>query len=305
MKPSFFLRTIRKQKWKENERHFAAKNLTYEVQEQKDLNYMGDEDTFHRMDFYGPSGNDEMLPVIVQIHGGGYISCDKFLNEAQGKYFAVQGFRVLNINYSLQPEADFIGAMQDVFCALHWLEEHAAAHRADPKQIFVYGDSAGGHYAMLAGVIQNSSAMQEYYGVLPLKNGIRGIAVSCPMYEIHSLLETRSLQNLLMRRMLLPGKRKTDQRYLDNVSIPAILAREEFPEIFLLTTPTDAMLYEAAKKLHALLKERGVCHRYQEYTSAERTLGHVFHATDPEFPESEKANDDILQYFREKSRDLP
>ncbi len=305
MKPSFFLRTIRKQKWKENERHFAAKNLTYEVQEQKDLNYMGDEDTFHRMDFYGPSGNDEMLPVIVQIHGGGYISCDKFLNEAQGKYFAAQGFRVLNINYSLQPEADFIGAMQDVFCALHWLEEHAAAHRADPKQIFVYGDSAGGHYAMLAGVIQNSSGLQEYYGVLPLKNGIRGIAVSCPMYEIHSLLETRSLQNLLMRRMLLPGKRKTDQRYLDNVSIPAILAREEFPEIFLLTTPTDAMLYEAAKKLHALLKERGVCHRYQEYTSAERTLGHVFHATDPEFPESEKANDDILQYFREKSRDLP
>ncbi len=305
MKPSFFLRTIRKQKWKENERHFAAKNLTYEVQEQKDLNYMGDEDTFHRMDFYGPSGNDEILPVIVQIHGGGYISCDKFLNEAQGKYFAAQGFRVLNINYSLQPEADFIGAMQDVFCALHWLEEHAAAHRADPKQIFVYGDSAGGHYAMLAGVIQNSSAMQEYYGVLPLKNGIRGIAVSCPMYEIHSLLETRSLQNLLMQRMLLPGKRKTDQRYLDNVSIPAILAREEFPEIFLLTTPTDAVLYEAAKKLHALLKERGVCHRYQEYTSAERTLGHVFHATDPEFPESEKANDDILQYFREKSRDLP
>lgn len=304
MKPSFFLRTIRKQKWKENERHFAAKNLTYEVQEQKDLNYMGDEDTFHRMDFYGPSGNDEMLPVIVQIHGGGYISCDKFLNEAQGKYFAAQGFRVLNINYSLQPEADFIGAMQDIFCALHWLEEHAAAHRADPKQIFVYGDSAGGHYSMLAGVIQNSSALQEYYGVLPLKNGIRGIAVSCPMYEIHSLLETRSLQNLLMRRMLLSGKRKTDQRYLDNVSIPAILAREEFPEIFLLTTPTDAMLYEAAKKLHALLKERGVCHRYQEYTSAERTLGHVFHATDPEFPESEKANDDILQYFREKSRDL-
>ena len=59
--------------------------------------------------------------------------------EAQGKYFAAQGFRVLNINYSLQPEADFIGAMQDVFCALHWLEEHATAHRADPKQILSMG----------------------------------------------------------------------------------------------------------------------------------------------------------------------
>lgn len=304
MKPSFFLKTIRKQKWKENEQHFAAKQLAYEVQEQKNLNYMGDENTFHTMDFYGPSGNDEILPVILQIHGGGYISCDKFLNEAQGKYFAAHGFRVMNINYSLQPEADFIGAMQDIFCALHWLEEHAAAHRVDPEQIFVYGDSAGGHYAMLAGLIQNSSAMQEYYRILPLKHGIRGIAVSCPMYEIHSLLETRSLENLLMRRMLLPGKRKTDKRYLDNVSIPAILAREEFPEIFLLTTPTDEVLYEAVKKLHELLKEKGVCHRYREYTSEERTLGHVFHATDPEFPESEKANDDILQYFREKSREL-
>ena len=95
-----------------------------------------------------------------------------------------------------------------------------------------------------------------------------------------------------------------DKRYLDNVSIPAILAREEFPEIFLLTTPTDEVLYEAVKKLHELLKEKGVCHRYREYISEERTLGHVFHATDQEFPESEKANDDILQYFREKSREL-
>lgn len=299
MKPSFLLRKVRESKWKENEAHFLKKQLVYDVDEKKNLNYMGDGNTFHNLDIYEPKGSAETLPVIVQIHGGGYISLDKFINEAQGKYFAKQGFRVVNINYSLQPEADFTEVMREIFCAMRWVEENGQKYGMDTDRLFVYGDSAGGHYAMLAGIIQKNPAMQAYYKIAPLRHGIRGIAVSCPMYEIQGIRENNDFASLFLRRILLPGRRKKDDAYVSHVSIPTLLEREEFPEIFLLTTPTDEVLYREVRSLHELLEQKGIAHRYREYTSAERTLGHVFHATDPEFPESEQANHDILDYFLE------
>ena len=44
--------------------------------------------------------------------------------------------------------------------------------------------------------------------------------------------------------------------------------REEFPEIFLLTTPTDEVLYRKRAVSHELLEQKGIAHRYREYTSA-------------------------------------
>lgn len=300
MIPSFLLKKIRRDKWNENEEHFRQKNLSYEVDEKKDLNYMDDGNALHNLDLYGPKGSAEILPVVVQIHGGGYISCDKFIDEAQGKFFATQGFRAANINYSLQPEKDFIGVMQEIFCALRWIEEHAQKYFLDARQIFVYGESAGAHYAMLAGAIQNNRELSAYYGIRPLEKGIRGVAVSCPMYEIHSIREKKDLASRFLRNILLPGDKRKDEAYAEHVSIPTVADKGGFPEIFLLTTPTDSLLYQEARQLHEILEEKKIPHQYREYTSKERCLGHVFHATDPEFPESEEANKDILDFFREK-----
>lgn len=71
----------------------------------------------------------------------------------------------------------------------------------------------------------------------------------------------------------------------------------QFPDVFILTTPTDPLLYEETKRLHDVLDAKGIAHHYREYTSQERTLGHVFNMVDPEFPESVTANNDILAYF--------
>ena len=298
MKPSFLIRKVRTDKRKENLEHFSAKNLFYDVDEVKDINYAGDQNEYHTMDIYGPKDTKEYLPVVVMIHGGGYISCDKSINECQGKYFASKGFRVVNMNYSLQPEANFIEGVQEVFMVLRWIVEHAEECHFDKSQIYVYGDSAGGHYVLLTAAVQNSEYLQKYYGVSSFINGIKKIAVSCPMYEIRSAKEKKDITNLFLRMCTLHSGRAKDKEYINNVSFPEVLDKCDFPEIFLLTTPTDKVLYSAVKQLHEILVERGVKHVYKEYTSEERELGHVFHAVDPEFPESEMANDDILNYFK-------
>lgn len=298
MKASFLIRKVREDQRRDNLEHFTAKNLSYDVDEVKDINYMDDTNEYHNMDIYGPKDSNEDLPVVVMIHGGGYISCDKSINECQGKCFATKGFRVVNMNYSLQPEASFIEGVQEIFSVLHWIVNHAAECHFDKKQICVYGDSAGGHYAMLTAAVQNSEYLQKYYKVTPLKEQIKGVAVSCPMYEIRSAKEKKDIANLFLRMCTLHSGRAKDKEYINNVSFPEVLDKCDFPEIFLLTTPTDKVLYSAVKQLHEILVERGVKHVYKEYTSEERELGHVFHAVDPEFPESEMANDDILNYFK-------
>ena len=85
MKPGLLVRWTRQKQLKDNKAHFAAKNLQYSVDVQRDLNYMGDGSPFHTMDIYGPKGSDAVLPVILLIHGGGYVSCEKIHQRGAGR----------------------------------------------------------------------------------------------------------------------------------------------------------------------------------------------------------------------------
>jgi len=302
MRPGLLVRYTRRQQINDNKKHFAAKNLHYNVDEVCNLNYMGDSSPFHTMDVYGPKDCRDVLPVVMLIHGGGYVACEKFINECQAKFLAEQGFRVVNINYSLMPEVSFFEVVQELFAALHWIEDNAQAYHFDPKGICVSGDSGGGHYALLVAAVQNSPYLQEYFRVAPVTQGIRGIAASCPMTELRSAKECNDMTSRFLRKNALHSGRVNDDTFIDNVSFPAVLDKCVFPEIFLLTTPTDPLLYTAAKALHEQLDDRGISHVYREYTSADRELGHVFNVVDPEFPESVAANKEILEYFRSHIR---
>lgn len=298
MRPGLLVRYTRWQQIKDNKKHFAAKNLYYNVDEICNLNYMGDNSPFHTMDVYGPKGCQEVLPVVMLIHGGGYVACEKFINECQAKFLAERGFRVVNINYSLMPEVTFFEVVQELFAALHWIEDNAETYRFDPNGICVSGDSGGGHYALLVAAVQHSRYLQDYFGVTSVSRGIRGIAASCPMTELRSAKEENDMTSRFLRKNALHSGRVNDDTFIDNVSFPAVLDKCDFPEIFLLTTPTDPLLYAGSKALHEQLVSKGIPHVYREYTSQERELGHVFNVVNPEYPESIRANEEILAFFR-------
>lgn len=98
-------------------------------------------------------------PAIVVIHGGGWLEGDKssFASRKHGvpgniEEFAELGFVAVTINYRLSGEAPFPAALEDCRCAVRWLRAHAKDYNIDPKQIGAYGNSAGGHLAMLLGM---------------------------------------------------------------------------------------------------------------------------------------------------------
>ncbi len=98
-------------------------------------------------------------PVIVVIHGGGWLEGDKssFASREHGVPgnivdFAALGFVAVTINYRLSGEAIFPAPLEDCQCAVRWLRAHAREYNVDPSRIGAYGNSAGGHLALLLGL---------------------------------------------------------------------------------------------------------------------------------------------------------
>jgi acetyl esterase/lipase len=95
-------------------------------------------------------------PGLVFIHGGGWIEGDKssFTSRKYGvpsniEDFAALGYVAVTVNYRLAGEAPFPAALEDCKCAVRWLRAHAKEYHLDPKSIGSWGNSAGGHLALM------------------------------------------------------------------------------------------------------------------------------------------------------------
>ena len=106
-------------------------------------------------------------PAVVVIHGGGWIEGDKssFTLRQHGvpgniEEFADLGFVAVTINYRLAPDAPFPAALEDCKCAVRWLRAHAKEYNVDPNHIGAYGNSAGGHLAMLLGMVGQDARLE-------------------------------------------------------------------------------------------------------------------------------------------------
>jgi acetyl esterase/lipase len=105
-------------------------------------------------------------PAIVVIHGGGWLEGDKSSfstpkNRPPGNIidFARLGFVAVTINYRLSKEAPFPAALHDCQCAVRWLRANAQKYQVDPERIGAWGNSAGGHLALMLGMVDARSKL--------------------------------------------------------------------------------------------------------------------------------------------------
>lgn len=110
----------------------------------------------------GPAGKGELtlriyrprvkgpLPVLVWIHGGGWVLGTRELGNHACEQLATRTpCIVASVEYGLSPENAFPGPIDDAFAAFRWVSEHAVARLgARPGPVAVGGDSAGGHLSL-------------------------------------------------------------------------------------------------------------------------------------------------------------
>jgi acetyl esterase/lipase len=129
--------------------------MSVAVQRVPDLSY-GDVLGYRplELDLYLPQAG-QPVPVIVQVHGGGWRRGSRrtplpVLGAQFYDSLAAQGFAVAAIDYRLSGEARFPAPLEDVRTAVGWVRDHAGAYGLDASRTFLWGDSSGGHLALLA-----------------------------------------------------------------------------------------------------------------------------------------------------------
>lgn len=92
------------------------------------------------------------IPTIVFLHGGGWSGGTRTTGPDFNRYFAQDGFAMASIEYRLTPSITFPANVEDVRTAIRWLKANAATHGLDPDRVCLWGTSAGGHLAAVAGL---------------------------------------------------------------------------------------------------------------------------------------------------------
>ena len=116
-------------------------------------------DPRHRLDVFVPSADATSAPVLVCVHGGGFVRGDKGAPDAPfynnvGLWAARSGCIGVTITYRLAPAAPWPAGSEDVGAAVRFLRGTIEQWGGDPNHIFLMGQSAGAVH--VAGYVANS-----------------------------------------------------------------------------------------------------------------------------------------------------
>ncbi|MFE5811384.1 alpha/beta hydrolase [Streptomyces sp. NPDC056491] len=96
----------------------------------------------------GPGPGPEGRPLVVFLHGGGWVMCGLDTHDATCRSLAVAaGAVVVSADYRLAPEHPWPAAPDDALTVLLWARNRARALGCDPGRVVLAGDSSGGNLA--------------------------------------------------------------------------------------------------------------------------------------------------------------
>lgn len=251
----------------------------------------GTDEKWQVLDVYRPKAmKGKKLPVIVSVHGGGWVYGDKERYQYYCMDLAMRGFAVVNFTYRLAPEYKFPAPLEDTNLVFAWVLENAEKYGLDTEHIFAVGDSAGAHcLGLYVSVCTNADYAAEYEFHVPEGLKLTAIALNCGAYLVQT--DGNSLDEKLMADFLAKGDEK--EWWMINV---VNHITENYPPTFFMTSVED-FLREQAPILVEKLNSCEVPFVYRKYGDKNTRLGHVFQL-DIRKEEAKRCNDEECAFFQ-------
>ena len=115
----------------------------------------------NKLDLYVPRGATGPTPVLMYIHGGGWVGGTKESSVLRILPYLEMGWAVANVEYRLGAVARAPAAVEDGLCALRWVIRNSGQYNLDTSRIVTTGNSAGGHLALTTGMIPASAGLDR------------------------------------------------------------------------------------------------------------------------------------------------
>ncbi|MDR1629945.1 MAG: alpha/beta hydrolase [Oscillospiraceae bacterium] len=285
----------------QDQKRLAGQTPPDGVEEVVNLAYIDDGDPMHLLDIYYPRGTNAALPVIVDIHGGGWMYGTKELNKNYCLTLASMGFAVVNLSYRLCPQTTIPGQIQDIFAAYRWLDGNGADYFCDLDNVFVTGDSAGGHLAALSCAIMGRDGLDEIFDVTLPRLRFNAAGFTCGGFDPLKILNKPTRLTRAYKEILL-GENCDAYPYASYLNVSALVGGTHFPPIYMVSSKEDFVL-SMSVAFSRKLSEYAVPHRFRKWGIVKgKHLTHVFNVLYPEWTESKKTNEEMLSLFREYTK---
>jgi acetyl esterase/lipase len=232
-------------------RQKSYKPVTYpkNYKAQIDVVYKTVGDWEGKMDIYNNPAAKTPTPIILNIHGGGWSTGQKESQTDFGVFFE-NGYAVANTSYRLVDVAPAPAAIEDVRCALIYLFNNAEALNIDKSRVVIMGTSAGGHLALMAGLLGNNPIFDNDCSY---ENDIK-IAGIIDIYGITDLVPISTLST----KKIWLADRFSDLDFVKSVS-PLYYVSKESPPVFIAHGDRDEVVpYSQSTALQEALNRSSV-----------------------------------------------
>lgn len=176
-------------------------NPTAPIRQSLDVAYAGTTGVdahLQSLDIYYVEPHSTRRPVMLFVHGGGWVGGDKTDVASKPEFFVRAGYVFLSINYRLSPQAKFPANVQDVAAAIIWTTRNITRYGGDPNQIYLLGHSAGGHLVTLVAtderyLKEQGSGLNAIQGVISLDTAGYDLSIFASRCKNHTLPEPYSI----------------------------------------------------------------------------------------------------------------
>lgn len=234
------------------------------------------------LDIYCPplKGRDK-YPVLVDVHGGGWITGDKYWRRGLNRAFADMGLCVISPNYGLSPRFKYPECVKHLFACFKWICDHAEERRLDLDNVLITGDSAGGQLACLVLAIQNNAEVKARIGAVDSPLRFKGGMLVCGAYDPDSMAKN-IFSNKLFLEMTGYGRKHLREFKDYDLMNPVNFVDKDFPsDVMVAYGRFDAFVGGNEKILFNRLNELGIPYREYRAKGAGEHCFHLWHYRRP------------------------
>ena len=252
-----------------------VQNIAYH-NESEDFNVA---DLYFRRDIFNDGTKH---PILLYIHGGGFIKGDKDYRITNSEFYAHHGYYVFNIDYRMPPDTDINGNFADIVRAFNYITELAKYCNIDTDRIVISGDSSGAYQSAMLCAFAANSELRERFELPEILLKPAALALMCGVFDIKKVINTPNVMGLVSTTlsMVLGFEVKkdysnaSDYEHIDYIS-PISFVNEDWPPVFITWAEDDILCVDQGKPMADKFEECGI--KYKTFVVDGILNNHCYH----------------------------